>query len=71
MLPPLVGRNRFVPGQVGFSWAPEWTAPNVASKVYISVLIVAGFLTPLVIIAVYLDFQVGMKPGLCIPINFG
>ena len=53
MLPPLVGWNRFVPGQAGFSCAPEWTAPNVASKVYILVLIVIGFLTPLVIIAVY------------------
>lgn len=53
MLPPLVGWNRFVPGQAGFSCAPEWTAPNVASKVYILGLIVVGFLTPLVIIAVY------------------
>ena len=53
MLPPLAGWNRFVPGQAGFSCAPDWVAPDVSSKAYIVWLIVVGFFTPLIIIAVF------------------
>ena len=53
MFPPLAGWNRFVPGQARFSCAPEWTASDVASKMYILMLIAIGYLTPLIIVAVF------------------
>lgn len=54
MLPPLLGWNRFVPGKAGFSCAPDWSAHDNASVVYIAVLITAGFFVPLMVIAMFL-----------------
>ena len=55
-LPPLVGWNRFVPGEAGFSCAPDWTAPDITSQVYIHLLIIAGFFAPLMLITVFSYF---------------
>ena len=53
MFPPLVGWNRFVPGQSGFSCAPDWSASDSTSIAYIVYLIVVGFFLPLITMSVF------------------
>lgn len=55
-LPPLVGWNRFVPGEAGFSCAPDWKAPDNPSQAYIYLLIIIGFFAPLILITVFSYF---------------
>ena len=58
-LPPLLGWNRFVPGEAGISCAPDWTASDLSSVLYIVWLVAFGFFLPLIAICVlhYLTYK--------------
>lgn len=50
MIPPLVGWNKFVPGNSGISCCPDWSPDTKAGVVYIVLLVFVGFVFPLSVI---------------------
>lgn len=50
MTPPLFGWSRFVPGSARISCAPDWRSPSTKSLSYNIVLMIIGFVLPVIVI---------------------
>ena len=52
-LPPVIGWSKVVPGEAGFSCAPDWTSSDPWAIAYVIFLITFGFLLPLAMIGIF------------------
>nr|AXN75739.1 opsin [Exaiptasia diaphana] len=52
MTPPLFGWNRFIPGSSGISCCPDWRSNDQRTLIYNILLVILGFLLPLVVICI-------------------